>query len=208
MKPRYAAVSIVSAAIVFAAFGVFVLLSVSPTSATADRYRGSEPPDGILFPKFKLRGYTGSVTDSRNLGGKVVVVTFLESKCKEACPIIAVQIGRAIALLSPQERRSVVALAISTQPHDDTPASVRLFLRRQRVEGKFRYLVGSENELRPVWNDFHVLSALDSGDANTHSASVRVFDPKREWVSSLHVGVDLTPTNLVHDIRLALDSRR
>ena len=49
-----------------------------------------------------------------------------------------------------------------------------------------------------------VLSALDSGDANTHSASVRVFDREGRWISTLHPSVDLTVQNLANDARVAL----
>jgi hypothetical protein len=33
---------------------------------------------------------------------------------------------------------------------------------------------------------------------------VRIFDRRGIWVSTLHAGIDLTPANLVHDIRAAL----
>lgn len=39
---------------------------------------------------------------------------------------------------------------------------------------------------------------------DVHSADVRVFDRAGIWVSNLHVGLDLTPANLVHDLRVAL----
>ena len=137
-----------------------------------------------------------------------MLVTFLETKCTEACPIIADRIGLGLRALTAPERERVYALAISVHPHDDTRASVREFLRVHRVQGRVHYLIGSAAQLRPVWRAFHVLSALDSGDADTHSASVRVFNPAGRWVASLHAGVDLTPRNLAHDIRVALEGGR
>lgn len=165
---------------------------------------GSAPPEGIALPSFSLRNYAGGVVRSEDLRGKVAVVTFLESRCEEACPIIASEIGRAMRLLTPAERERVVALAISTHPGDDTPASVRAFLRKQRAEGELSWAVGSEAELRPVWKSFSVLSALESGSAEVHSAPVRVFDPDGEWVSTLNAGVDLNALNLRHDVLEAL----
>jgi cytochrome oxidase Cu insertion factor (SCO1/SenC/PrrC family) len=131
-------------------------------------------------------------------------MTFLESKCREACPVIAAEIAQTLALLTPAERRQVAAVAVSTHPADDTPRSVRAFVKRHRLAGRLDYLIGSEGELRPVWKAFHVLSALDSGDADTHSAPVRVYSPEGEWVATLHAGADLTPGNLAHDVRVAL----
>jgi cytochrome oxidase Cu insertion factor (SCO1/SenC/PrrC family) len=179
-----------------------------PVLLTADQgpYRGSEPPAGIRLEPFALTSYRGSEVASASLRGKVIALTFLESKCTEACPIIAVQIARGIDQLRRPERAQVRAIAISTQPVDDTPRTVRRFLAKQRALGRLDYLVGTEAELRPVWRRYDILSALDSGDANTHSASVHIYDRNGVWVSSLHPGIDLTPENFVHDLRRALNA--
>ncbi len=187
---------------VLAVTGVVV---ASRGGSDARSYRGNPPPPGIMLGNFDLRDYTGVRISRKELHGKVVLLTFLESKCKEAYPIIASQMALGLERLAPGERTRVVAIAISTHPTDDTPGSVRVFLRAHRAEGKLHYLIGSEPELRPVWKRFGILSALDSGDADTHSASVHVYDPRGEWVSSLHPGIDLTPANLAHDARAALE---
>ena len=169
-------------------------------------YRGSITPGSIRLPAFALKEWNGTRVESRGLRGKVVLVTFLETKCQEACPIIADQIGMGLERLTASERSRVYALAISTHPGDDTPANVREFLRVHRVRGELHYLVGTEARLRPVWRSFQVLAAFDSGDADTHSAPVRIFNRSGKWVSTLHPGVDLTPANLAHDVRVALRS--
>mgnify|MGYP002336214119 CR=1 FL=1 len=63
----------------------------------------------------------------------VLVLTFLDTKCTEACPIIAGQIADAWRLLTPSERACATAVAISTDPRDDTRANVRAFLARHRA---------------------------------------------------------------------------
>jgi len=180
-------------------FALAAGLALERSDASPRSFRGSTPPRGITLPDFSLRNASGEIVDADRLRGKTVLVTFLETKCKEACPIIANQIGKGLALLTLKQRGRVVAVAISTHPTDDTATSVREFLRRHRVEGKLHYLVGSERELRPVWRAFHILPALDSGDPETHSAPVRIFSPAGEWVSTLHPGIDLTPLNLAND---------
>lgn len=168
-------------------------------------YRGSEPPDGIRAPDFALRSYRGGLVRMRDLRGKVVVITFLNTACREQCPVIARVIGDALPLLPAADRGRVVALAISVDPKVDTPVRVRAFLRRRRALG-LDWLIGPVRELRPVWRGFHVLAAVDSGKADVHSASVNVYDGKGVWVSALHAGVDLTPANLAHDAVTALTS--
>ena len=171
-------------------------------------YRGSEPPSGIELVDFALRDYRGADVRSSRLRRKVVVLTFLDSQCTESCPVIASLIGRTLDRLSASERRRVFAVAISTDPKEDTATSVRAFLRRNRALGKLHYVGGGEPEskLRSIWKRFHILSSLESGEDTLHSAPVRIYDDGL-WAATLHAGVDLTPANLAHDIRVALEER-
>jgi cytochrome oxidase Cu insertion factor (SCO1/SenC/PrrC family) len=168
-------------------------------------YLGSEPPAGIELVDFALRDYNGAVARSSEVRGKVVLLTFLDSQCTESCPVIASQIGRAFDLLSKAERRRVFAVAISTDPKEDTATSVRGFLRRNRALGKLHYVGGGEPEskLRQIWKRFQILSSLESGEDALHSAPVRIYE-RGLWVATLHAGVDLTPASLAHDLRVAL----
>ena len=166
-------------------------------------FRGSQPPVRIELPTFSLRDAAGRRVSSQALAGKVVLVTFLDTKCTDACPIVAEQLREGLARLDDGERSNTVAIAVSVHPNDDTPVAVRAFLRRHRVEGTLRYLIGTEAELRPVWRAFQVLPALDTGSSDIHSAPVRIYDRDGAWVSTLNVGVDLTPENVAHDVRTA-----
>jgi protein SCO1/2 len=161
--------------------------------------RGSTPPAGLTLPSFALPDQNGRTIESDDLRGKVVLVTFLETQCTESCPIIGEMIREAFRRLDGE----AVALGISVHPGDDTPAAVREYLRRHRLRGELHYLVAAERELRPVWKAFAVLPAVDTHDPNIHSAPVRVYDADGEWVSTLHAGADLTPDNLVNDVRAA-----
>jgi protein SCO1/2 len=169
-------------------------------------YRGSEPPVEIRLPTFALKDLSGQVIRSSDLRGKALVLTFLDSQCTESCPIIAGQVARALDLLTRTERRRVTAVAISTDPAEDTRQSVRSFLERQRALGKLHYLGAQESaaKMRALWKSFMVLSSLESGQDTLHSAPVRVYSQQGVWVSTLHAGVDLTPTNLAHDIRVVI----
>jgi cytochrome oxidase Cu insertion factor (SCO1/SenC/PrrC family) len=186
--------------------GAVVGLALTGSSESGGAYRGSKVPSGESLPRFLLRDHRGTVVRGNALAGKVVVLTFLETKCREACPFIAGQIGIAFRRMSPPQREGVIAVAISTHPRDDTPATARAFLRRERAERFIRYLVGSEKELRPVWRAFQILPAFDTGDADVHSAPVRIYDRHSRWVTTLHAGIDLTPANLIHDVTVAKES--
>lgn len=196
------AIGVAGAAVAFGSIG-----RESP-AAKADNYRGSEPPAGIAMSDFTLRNYDGRVVRSSDLRGRVTALTFLDSQCTESCPVIAWTVARALDALSPAERRDVTAVAISTDPVEDTAEAVRTFLQRNRVRGRLLYVGGgqAQGELRSVWSAFEVLSSLESGQDTLHSAPVRIYDRGGTWVATLHAGADLSETNLAHDLRVALSA--
>ncbi len=167
-------------------------------------YRGSEPPGTNPLPEFTLRTYDGRTVRSEDLGGKVLLLTFLDSQCTEACPILASQIAQGLDRLGRDERREVVAVAISTDPAEDTSESVRAFLKKQGALGKLLYLTRPAGEIRALWKRFKILSSDESGSDTLHSAPLRIYGRDLVWAATLHAGVDLNPENLVHDVRVAL----
>jgi protein SCO1 len=168
-------------------------------------FRGSVPPAGIRVPDFALRDYRGAVVTTDDLRGKVLAVTFLDTQCTEACPVIARRIADAWPLLRSDDRSRTAAYAITVDPEEDTPRAVRGFLRRHKAESALGYLVGPPRALRTVWDSFQIVPSVESGEDDIHSAPVRIYNSDGVWVSTLHPGVDLTPENLAHDLSQALD---
>jgi cytochrome oxidase Cu insertion factor (SCO1/SenC/PrrC family) len=134
----------------------------------------------------------------------VVLLTLLDSQCAEACPILASVIARTVDRLTGAERRHLRALAVTADPAEDTPGSVRRFLATRRAEGRLDYLLGELHQLRPLWEALQVLPSLDTGRDAVHSAPLRIYSRDGVWVATLHAGVDLSEKNLLHDIRYAL----
>lgn len=170
---------------------------------SASPYRGSVPPPGIRAPDFTLRDYRGGRVTMSSFRGRVVVLSFVDSKCTTKCPIVTSVMARAIERLGPAQRASVVPLLMSVNPRIDTPTSIHRFLARRRALG-LSYLIGSLQRMRPIWKAYGILSAAATGNADVHSSDVRIFDRRGIWVSTQHAGVDLTAANLDHDVLLAL----
>lgn len=169
-------------------------------------YRGSEPPARMTLPGFELPSYRGGLVSAAELRGRVVLLTLLDSQCTDACPILASVIARAADRLRADERAQVRALAITGDPAEDTPASVRRFLAARRAEGRLDYLLGNERQLRPLWTELKLLPSLDTGRDTLHSAPLRIYDRHGVWIDTLHAGADLSEENLLHDIRTALSA--
>lgn len=202
-KARVLALAVL--AVVAAAVPVGLLAFTGDGEPEGD-FRGSLPPPGIDLPELALADQDGDVVRTEDLRGKVALVTFLDTQCEASCPLIASAIADGLERLTPEERERVVALAVSVDPVEDTPASVRRFLASRGAEDALRYVVAPEAELRPLWDAFGVLPSADSGSDDLHSAPVRIYDPSGVWAATLHTGADLTPQNLVHDVRVALAS--
>lgn len=151
-----------------------------------------------------IRDEEGLRVRSRDLRGKVIVLTFLDSQCEETCPLVAGLVADGLERLPAELASSVAALAVSTDPEGDTRTARQAFLRRHGADGRIRYVSGALPVLRPVWKGFQILSSSESGDDEVHSAPVRIYDASGVWVSTLHAGADLTPANLEHDVRVAL----
>lgn len=169
-------------------------------------YRGSTPPPDIRAPDFTLRDYRGSRVTMSKLRGKVVVLSFVDSKCTQKCPIVTSVIAQTMKQLSGNVRAHVVPILMSVDPKVDTPPNIRRFLARRGALG-LSYIVGTNRKMRPIWKAYGILAAVDSGNADIHSSDVRIFDRRGIWVTSEHAGVDLTAANLDHDILLALKER-
>lgn len=169
-------------------------------------FLGSAPPVRVIAPEFALRDQSGRPVTSENLQGRVVVMTFLSTNCRAECPPTASTIRVAMRDLTENERAQVATVAISIDPEFDTPAAAVEFLAERQLDGVMRYLVGTLEELQPVWEAYAVRSSVDTGSSDNHSVPVRIFDRDGVWVSSLRSGDDLSADNLVHDVREALDS--
>lgn len=191
--------------------GVTAVLAVAlaPGSGGAQEaervpYVGSRPPDGVALPSFTLRDQQGATVSSDDLDGKVVVVTFLDAQCTDACPVAGGELARAVDAMTPEERERVVVLGISTDPKEDTPAAVQEYLEQHRAVGRIRYLTAPQAEMEPVWDAFNILPTAETGDDSLHSIPIQIYDANGVWRSTLNVGLDLSRRNLLHDVRLAL----
>ena len=189
----------------FAGLAAYLLTSRGDSApiASTSPYRGSQPPPGITVPDVVLRSVRGPLVSLRRPAGRVLVLTGVDSKCKDKCPILVSVVARSLPLLTASERARTRAIAYSVDPRIDTPESVRRFLRQRRAL-TVEYLVDSVVRMRPLWRQLYVLTAFETGKADFHSADVRVYDRRGRWVSTLHAGVDLTAENLAHDIKTAL----
>jgi protein SCO1/2 len=150
-----------------------------------------QPP--TRAPSFALHDQAGRLVGPASVRGKWFVVAFLYTHCPDVCPVIASNLGVALRRL-PDLR----VLAISVDPKNDTPPSVKAFLRAHNLPARFRYLTGTRGELAPVWARYHVAAIAGPKPIVSHTAFELLVDPQgRERVL---YDAQVQAADVAHDI--------
>jgi protein SCO1/2 len=196
----FSAGALALAAMVFAIVGASGQDATSPvTHAPKGRFDGALLPPGVRAPDFALRDENGRRVTMREYRGKVVVVTFLYSHCKDTCPVQAQQIKGALDDIG----HDVPALAVSVDPTGDGPKSVKRFNREQGVTGRLRWILGGESRLSRLWKGFAIIPQSPDQE---HMARIVLID-RRGMQRIGFPASQVTPERLAHDIA-ALEAER
>lgn len=207
---RAAIATLLAAPVAVAAGWAFARYTSPPALA------GTAVTPPIQAADFRLKDQHGAVVSMSALRGEVVALTFLYTHCPDACPLIADMMHKAYQRLGKGARR-VAFVAVSVDPHGDTPEAVRTFLATHHVEQELTYLTGSFVELKAVWGGYYIgTEARDftpkaaskvppSPELVGHSALVYVIDPRGEIRAILPSNFD--PNDLVTDVRILASGR-
>jgi protein SCO1/2 len=105
-------------------------------------------------PHFRLRDETGTWRTPASARGEVLVVTFIYTQCRDLCPRQAAEIKEAVLGAG----GGVQVYAITVDPEHDTPEQAQAWLERMGVAGgPVHILLGSREELTPVWERFGIV---------------------------------------------------
>ena len=164
-----------------------------------------DPPSPA--PPFALRDQFGRLVRLESLRGRPVVIAFVYSHCREACPLAATKISHAHRELGAAAAK-VAWLAISADPRTDTEASVRAFSRQRGLLHSWRYLYRPQRATLRTLKAYGIQPQLTTASAAKapflqHSAYVAVLDRNGRRVESF-TDTSLTSADLTHDLRLLL----
>ena len=157
-----------------------------------DGWAGALRPPGQRVPEFSLKDQDGNTVTSASLHGEPVVFAFVYSTCRDTCPAQVQTIRGALDDFGSDVR----VIGISVDPANDTPARAKAFLLKQSMTGRMDFLMGSREQLAPVWKGF----AIQPQQANLeHSAHTVLADAR----GFQRVGFPfdfLTTERLAHDL--------
>jgi protein SCO1 len=130
----------------------------------------------IGAPDFRLKDQFGKEISLSQFKGKPVVLTFLYTHCPDVCPLTADKLHVAMQNLG-NDAQQVTVLAVSMDPKGDTAAAAQNFSRIHKLGDYFHFLIGTHDELAPVWASYSVSAqAATSAGIVMHSTAIYVID--------------------------------
>jgi protein SCO1/2 len=177
------------------------LLSTGAAAASGLPFDGGRIENPAPLPAFALRDQSGHRVSLGAARGKLVLLTFLYTHCKDVCPLTAQNLSAAVQLLG-RKGNAVRVLAISVDPRGDTPAAVRHFVRVHRLVPQFHYLTGTKAQLAPIWRQYAVTSVTRKKGDIDHTLYTVLAD--RTGKARVLYDATATPQTVAHDLRLLL----
>jgi protein SCO1/2 len=166
------------------------------------------PPglSGRPAPPITGRAARGGTFSTASLHGRPYAVTFLYANCRDTCPLIAQELSDALRDLGADARR-VAVVAVSVDPRGDTPKVVQAFLRRHHAPANFRYLIGSRDDLAPIWHAYYAAPQVPGDPRSSHTATVWLVGPDGRLAADIGAGSGFRPHDVTHDFRVLLERR-
>ena len=177
--------------------GVVNTTSVASQSNLQGTNLGSVPA-----PDFRLEDQLGNSISLAQFKGKPVVLTFLYTHCPDVCPLTAEKLHTTMLTLG-QDVQKVAVLAVSMDPKGDTATTAQNFAKVHKLGAYFYYLLGTHNELAPVWASYSVdAQAATSAGTVSHSSAIYVIDKQGRERVLLDNG--FLPDQLATDLKILL----
>jgi protein SCO1/2 len=168
------------------------------------------PATGQAVPDFKLLNQSGKTIDFDQFRGKVLLVTFIYTRCP--LPDYCIRMSRNFAdvqkqlAADPQLYGKTHLLSISFDPAYDTPKVLRSYGSAYAGRGAFShwdFAVPPSAELDAVDEFFDVGVSSGSNNTLTHSLSTAVIAPDGK-IFRWYPNNDWTPSAVVDDIKQAV----
>ncbi len=162
---------------------------------------------GDPVPDFTMTGQDGNALKLSDLRGKVVVLTFIYTRCPmpDFCPLMDRKfsdLAQHVAVF-PNKAKDIRLISLSFDPEHDTPEILRKHAQvRGAIPPLWTYAVASHPELAKIAAPLGLFFSPDGGDI-AHNLCTAVIDPRGN-LARLEVG---TQAESVGDRRFPQDHR-
>ncbi len=156
---------------------------------------------GTPAPNFSLNDQNGQTISLAQFRGKPVILTFLYTHCPDQCPLTAEKLHQAMLALGSQAQQ-IGIIAVSTDPKGDTVQSVQTFSALHRMQSYWHYLIGSQQQLSPVWNNYNIYVQPGQASAVNHSLGIYIID--QQGRERAYLDDTFTPAQITTDMQTLL----
>jgi protein SCO1/2 len=178
-------------------------LAGNVTSAKSASFLGNELSPPKQAPSLALQNYLGQHVNLAQYHGKALLVTFLYTHCPDVCPLITANLRVAQNLMGAKTAAKTQIVAVSVDPHGDTPQTVAAFLKVHEMTGRMQYLIGSPKELGQTWQKWGVGSEKDASQPEFINHSALVYGITASGVlKTVYIGSSFKPSEVAHDAPL------
>ena len=145
-------------------------------------------------PDFQLIDQNNSAVNLSDFRGKIIVLTFMDSKCTDTCPLTAAHFREAYRQFDQNETKQVVFLGVNVNIEASSVADVLETTRAWHLDEipNWYFLTGNHEELGPVWKDYGVsVERNPDGNSIMHTPGTFLIDPlrqKRWYISTVISG--------------------
>jgi protein SCO1 len=201
-RPSQRVIGVLAVAGVVALAGAMVLSQ--DAARGVERLTSASLRGDIVWAPAHRHAPTIDLGDARGRGfslvgerGRVVVLTFLDSRCRALCPLESRLLARVARALPAADRPDVVV--VSVDPAGDTAASIQHARAELRGMRRITWLVGSRARLARVWREYGVVVKPVPGDIE-HTSVLYLID--RRGDERVGMLFPFSPPSLSHDLRL------
>ncbi|QBD81200.1 SCO family protein [Ktedonosporobacter rubrisoli] len=173
--------------------------NMSSSSSSSSGLQGTEL-DSRIAPNFSLTDQFGKPVSLAQFQGKPVILTFMYTHCPDVCPLTAEKLHSTMQMLG-SDAHDIGIIAVSTDPKRDNTAAALNFSQSHNMQDYWHYLVGTQQQLSPVWSSYSIL-AQTQGDQVNHSMGLYLID--QQGHERLFMDNDFTPSQLAANLKLLL----
>ncbi|MEX0788142.1 MAG: SCO family protein [Anaerolineales bacterium] len=129
-------------------------------------------------PDFELLDQTGASVAGHDFQGKVVALTFLDSRCRDVCPLTSAELIAAWLGLTEDEQHAVAFLGINVNPEENAIEDVATASREWRLAEipAWRFLTGPPDDLQAIWDAYPIEVQPGPAGAIDHTSGVFLID--------------------------------
>ncbi len=150
-------------------FAMSISVAALIACASPETFRGTELTARAPATSFTLTNQFSRSVSLDDYRGKVVLLTFLYTKCPDICPLTTSNIREAYELLE-SDAEELAMVAVSVDPERDTVEEALDFSQHWQMTDRWDFLTGRRAELERIWHAYYIDPSVD-GSSDSHEAS-------------------------------------